>query len=115
MSDRTVTILCYLPVFGFIPAIIVLLSERYRSNIRMRFDAFQSLYLFLTGLVVDSIGPTMMFAGWPGGGPAHALGAMLKVALVVAWIFLLVKAVHGQQIRLPIIGDLAARSTYEQL
>jgi uncharacterized membrane protein len=101
-------------MFGFIPAILVLLSNRYRANIRMRFDAFQSLYLFLAGLVVDSMGPTMYFAGWAGGGPAHSVMALLKLCLVIAWIFLLVKAAHGQQIRLPIIGDLAARSTYEQ-
>jgi uncharacterized membrane protein len=114
-SDRTVAILCYLPMFGVIPSVLVLLSERYRSNLRLRFDAFQSLYLFLARLVVNALGPTMMFAGWAGGGPAHALVEALKLALVVAWIYLLVNAARGRQVRLPVIGDLAARSTYEQL
>ncbi len=111
MTDRNVAILCYLPVFGVIPSILVLLSERYRGNLRLRFDAFQSLYLFLARLVLDALGPTMLF----GGGVGHGLSEALKMVLVVAWIYLLVKAAKGQQVRLPIIGDLAARSTYEQL
>lgn len=113
ISDRTVAILCYLPMFGVIPSVLVLLSERYRTNLRLRFDAFQSLYLFLAHLVVNALGPTMLFAGWGGG--AHGFAEALKMALVVAWIYLLIKAAKGLQVRLPILGDLAARSTYEQL
>lgn len=112
LSDRTVSILCYLPMFGVIPSILVLLSNRYRANLRIRFDAFQSLYLFLAHLVVSALGPTMSFAGWGGLGPFREI---LKLALVAAWIYLLVNASKGRQVRLPVIGDLAVRSTYEQL
>lgn len=105
LSDRTVAILCYLPVFGLIPSILVLLSERYRRNLRLRFDAFQSLYLFLGYLVLNAVG------GWFD----HSVREILKLALVAMWVYLLSKASKNQQSRLPIIGDLAARSTYEQL
>jgi uncharacterized membrane protein len=115
MSDRTVRILCYIPFFGFIPAIIVLMAHRYRSNLGMRFDAFQSLYLFLAGLVLDSVGPIVRSTGFPGLGWTHGMIDLLKLLLMIGWIYLLVKASQNRQVRMPVIGDLAARSTYEQL
>jgi uncharacterized membrane protein len=39
----------------------------------------------------------------------------LKAVVLVIWIYLLVKAANEEQVRLPIIGDLAARSAAEQL
>jgi uncharacterized membrane protein len=115
MSDRTACILCYVPVLGIIPAIIILASQRYRTNVRVRFNAFQSLYLFVAWLIVSSAAPTLLFVNFPGWEAEHALIALLKVAMFVCWIYLLVKAAHQEQVKLPIIGDLAARSTTEQL
>ena len=109
ITDRTAAILCYLPVFGVIPAIIFLASTRFRNNMRVRFDGFQSLYLFVAWLIVSSAMPVLPFGGIPG------FGTLLKLVVVVCWIYLLVKAAHQEQVRLPIIGDLAARSTIEQL
>src|SRR5579884_2604294 len=82
MRDRTVRILCYIPFFGFIPAIIVLVTQRYRSNLSMRFDAFQSLYLFLAGLVLDSLGPIVRSTGFPGIGWTHGMVDLLKLLLL---------------------------------
>ena len=39
--------LCYIPLFGVIPAIVFLASQKFRGNVKVRFDAFQSLYLFV--------------------------------------------------------------------
>jgi len=115
IPGRTASILCYIPVFGVLPAILFLASHKYRSNARVRFDAFQSVYLFLAWLVLHSIGPTLFFAGFPDQGLSHASIGILKFCIVGCWIFLLVKAAHVQQVRLPVIGDLAARSAHEQL
>jgi uncharacterized membrane protein len=115
MSDRTACILCYVPVLGIIPAIIILASQRYRTNLRVRFNAFQSLYLFVAWLIVSSAAPTLLFINFPGWEAEHALIGLLKVAMFVCWIYLLVKAAHEEQVKLPVIGDLAARSTTEQL
>jgi uncharacterized membrane protein len=114
ISDRTASILCYIPVFGVIPAIIFLASQRFRSNIRVRFNAFQALYLFVTWLIVTSAAPAIMF-GFHTWGIQHVFLGMIKFALFICWVYLLVKAAHEEQVRLPIIGDLAARSTTEQL
>ena len=109
ITDRTATILCYIPVFGVIPAIIFLASMRFRNNMRVRFDGFQSLYLFVAWLIVSSAVPVLPLGEIPG------FGTVLKFAVFACWIYLLVKAAHQEQVRLPIIGDLAARSTTEQL
>ncbi len=110
LSDRTASILCYIPIFGVIPAIVFLASQKYRGNQRVRFNGFQALYLFVAWLIVSSAGPILFFAG-----VEHALLGVLKLILFVCWIYLLVKAAQEQQVKLPVIGDLAARSTTEQL
>jgi uncharacterized membrane protein len=113
LSDRSACILCYIPVFGVIPAVIFLASRRYRHNPRVRFNAFQALYLFVTWLILSSLTPA--FSGFPGAGIEHAFLELFKLVLFICWIYLLIKAAHQQDIRLPIVGDLAARSTTEQL
>jgi uncharacterized membrane protein len=114
ITDRTATILCYIPVFGVIPAIIFLASKRFRNNMRVRFDGFQSLYLFVAWLIISSAAPILLF-GVTGFGVERSLIGLVKFAVFICWIYLLVKAAHQEQVRLPIIGDLAARSTTEQL
>ncbi len=114
ISDRTACVLCYVPVLGVIPAIVVLASHKFRRNFRVRFNAFQSVYLFVTWLIVSSALPVLMF-GFPGWGLEHALIAAMKFALFICWIYLLVKAANQEEVRLPVLGDLAARSTTEQL
>lgn len=114
LSDRTACILCYIPVFGAIPAIIFLASQRFRANGRVRFDAFQSVYLFVAWLIVSSAMPILIL-GVPSWGVEHLFVAALKIVLFGCWIYLLIKAAHEEQVRLPILGDLAARSATEQL
>jgi uncharacterized membrane protein len=115
LSDRTASILCYIPVFGVIPAIIFLASQKYRRNTRVRFNAFQALYLFVFWLIVSSAAPTLLLGGFPGLGFERLLFGLLKLAIFICWIYLLVKAANREDVRLPILGDLAARSTTEQL
>lgn len=114
ISNRTASILCYIPVFGVIPAIVFLASQKFRRNVWVRFDAFQALYLFVTWLVLSSALPTL-FSGLPGFGAEHVLFGLIKLAILICWIYLLVKAAQNQQVRLPVLGDLAARSAFEQL
>ena len=114
ISDRTASILSYIPVFGVIPAIVFLASQKFRNNARVRFDAFQSVYLFVAWLIISAAIPTLLFTGH-GWGAESALLALCKAAVFICWIYLLIKAAQEEQVRLPIIGDLAARSATEQL
>jgi uncharacterized membrane protein len=111
INDRTASILCYLPVVGVIFSIVFLASQRFRHNQRVRFDGFQSLYIFVAWLIVHSAAPFFLF-----GFPFHnSLAHLLETLLTICWIFLLVKAAQSEQVHLPILGDLAARSASEQL
>ncbi len=111
MSSRTASILCYIPLIGWIPAIIVLAADRFRDNRQVRFHAFQGLYLFVAWLIVDHVlSPLLNFGG---GGRMH-LGSLLRAGMLGVWIFMLVKASQEQVFSLPIIGELAERSIAEQ-
>lgn len=115
MSDRTASILCYIPVFGIIPAIIFLATHKFRTHAGVRFDAFQSLYLFVAWLVISTAIPTLF---WGNFHPSWIEGLFfggLKLVVFICWIYLLIKAAQQQQVRLPLIGDLAARSAAEQI
>jgi uncharacterized membrane protein len=114
ISERTAIILCYIPVFGAIPAIVFLASQRFRTNQRVRFNAFQSVYLFVAWLIVSSAVPVLVL-GMPAWGLEHVLVSGLKLFLFGCWIYLLIKVSHEEEVRLPILGELAARSTSEQL
>ena len=104
VSEHTASILCYLPVVGVIPSIIFLASQKFRHNQRVRFDGFQSVYLFVAWLIFSSA------LAFP-----HGLSHLVEFLCFICWIFLLVKAAQSEQVHLPILGDLAARSASEQL
>src|SRR5579871_1877882 len=55
ISPRTASILCYVPTVGWIAAIIVLASHRFRHMPTVRFHAFQGLYLFVAWLMNDQV------------------------------------------------------------
>jgi uncharacterized membrane protein len=110
ISDRKASTLCYIPIFGIIPAIIFLAASRFRSHATVRFDAFQSLYLFVAWLIVSSALrlPGMIFG-------EHETIQLAKLGMICLYIFLLIRANRGESTRIPILGDLAARSAAEQL
>ncbi len=117
ISPRGASILCYIPIVGWIPAIIALASQKFRGNRDVRFHAFQGIYVFVAWLVVDwVIGPVHRFPFWPGAGhwQFSAIGGILKAILFFAWIFMLIKTSQGETYKLPLLGELAERSVEEQ-
>jgi uncharacterized membrane protein len=120
MSPRTASILCYIPVVGWIPAVIVLASRQFRRDTTVRFHAFQGIYLFVVWLIVDWIlSPMTSFSlvhGWsrPALIPGLSLVFVLKALIFFTWVYMLVKVSHGEHRRLPILGELADRSVAEQ-
>lgn len=106
--------LCYVPVFGVIAAIVFLASQKFRAHHQVRFDAFQSLYLFVAWLIISSAAPGIFLVGVDHFAFAHALRKVIETAIFILWIYLLVKASQQQPVKLPVIGDLAERSAAEQ-
>jgi len=112
ISPRTASLLCYIPVIGWLAAIVVLASARFRHDAKVRFNAFQGLYLFVAWLIVDWVlDPFFHITGHLGG---HAIPGLLKAALFCAWVFMIIKASHNEQFKLPILGELAEKSLSEQ-
>jgi uncharacterized membrane protein len=111
LSPRTAAILCYVPAIGWIAAIIVLATRRFKEDRLVRFHAFQGLYLFAAWLIVDwGVGPIVRWT--PG---RHVpLDTMLHGLILAVSIFMMIKASHDEAYVLPIIGELAQRSATEQ-
>jgi len=107
IPPRTLSILCYIPVIGWIASIVVLASDHYRKNREVRFHAFQSLYLFVAWLLDDqALGPLMSRAHVP-------IHELIKAVLFGMSIFMMVKASQGEAFSLPLFGDLARKSVAE--
>ena len=118
ITDRTAAILCYIPWFGWIAAVIVIASRRYKSDTpqarEVRFHAFQGLYLFVAWLIVDwVVSPVLMVGGMGMGHAFGPLGGLLHIVILAAWIVMLIKVSHSQHYRLPILGEMAERSVHE--
>jgi uncharacterized membrane protein len=102
-------VLCYIPAIGWIASIIVLASDRFRHDRRIRFHAFQGLYLFVAWLinewVLEPVALLMI--------PTRHIHQLIQVALLVMAIFMMVKAAHDEAYSLPLFGELAHRSIME--
>lgn len=115
ISGKTASLLCYVPVLGWIAAIVVLASNRFRHDARVRFHGFQGLYLFVAWLIVSwVIDPLFHFPVVPGTEIHRAIPGLLKAILIVAWIFMMIKVSRDENYELPILGELAHKSVAEQ-
>jgi uncharacterized membrane protein len=108
VNPKTASILCYIPWVGWIPAIVVLASDRFRADRAVRFHAFQGLYLFVAWLIADQvIRPVLRQI------PRFHVYGIIEACLIGAAVFMMVKAAHQQTYPLPLFGELAQRSVAE--
>lgn len=115
ISPRTVSLLCYIPFVGWVVAIVALASTRFRGDTRVRFNAFQGLYLFVAWLIVDWVLTPLFGIPYYWGSPAHhVFPNLMKFAVLCVWIFMIVKTAHDELYKLPILGELAEKSVSEQ-
>lgn len=112
ITSRNAALLCYIPLVGWIAAVVVLASQRFKEDRTVRFHAFQGLYLFVAWLIVEwFVSPFFHF------GPDAArwtVTGVLKACLFIAWIVMIIKTNQNETYRLPILGELADRSVSEQ-
>ena len=108
LNPRTASILCYVPWIGWVAAIVVLASDRFRHDRAVRFHAFQGLYLFVAWLIADQVvRPMFNFMT-----NVH-LYHLVEAVLLGASIFMMVKTAHQEMYALPLFGELAQRSVAE--
>jgi uncharacterized membrane protein len=112
VKPRTVATLCYLPVAGCLACLYALAAQRFRADRSTRFHAFQGLYLFVGWLILDWwLGPIFGFRGMWG---FRSMAGMMRLALVGVGIYMMVKTSQNEDVRLPLVGELAERSLAEQ-
>jgi len=113
LSNRHAALICYIPMVGWIAAIVVLASERFRRETQVRFHAFQGLYLFVAWLMVEWVVSPSRFLF--DDVPLYRLVTHgLQLLVLFAWIFMMIKVSQDQTYKLPIVGELAERSVCEQ-
>lgn len=112
VPPRTAALLCYIPLVGWIPAIFVLASARFRNDKETRFHAFQGLYLFVAWLMVDWVLKPFFRGAWFFS--VYSFISLAKAVLFGAWIWMIVKVSQHETFKLPILGDLAEKSVSEQ-
>src|SRR4051812_2370443 len=101
LSENAASALCYL--LGFITGIIFLVLAPYNQNRTIKFHAWQSIFLNLAFLVLTIVLPVIgHFVG-------IALLSLIDLAGFVLWIYLLYSVYNGKQVRLPLLGDWAAK------
>jgi uncharacterized membrane protein len=96
--------------YFFLPAILFLILEPYKSDRFVRFQALQSVGFFLTGIVIGALlSIAGMLLGLIPALPLLFLSMLIGLAWAVAWIVLVVKALQGEMLKLPWLGELAER------
>ena len=110
LSARTASILCYIPVVGWIFAVVLLATRKFRVDQYVRFHAFQALYLFAVWLFIHwAVRPVFQDLDMPG----YRADRLLEAILFGVWIFMMIKASQEVKYVLPLVGELAQRSAAE--
>jgi uncharacterized membrane protein len=108
LADNVAGALAYVTI---IPAIIFLVIEPFKNIKFVRFHALQCLFygavciILQIGLSVLSFVLAFVGVGFLG----TLLIPLLMLGIFVGWIILELKAYQGQQFKLPLIGDMAAK------
>jgi uncharacterized membrane protein len=93
-EDKTVAILCYVTILGFIAAIFM---HQTRKTQLGGFHLRQMLGLVLTG-VVGGIGGVVPILGW-------IVSFLVVIGLLVLWFLGLLSALKGDMRPVPILGE----------
>jgi uncharacterized membrane protein len=94
-----------------IPAIVFLLVEPYSKNRFVRFHSFQCIGACLAGLIIGAAlriaGFVLFFIPVLGHLLVWLLSMVVTLAFLVVWVVLIVKALQGEMLKLPMVGDFA--------
>ncbi len=100
-----------LAYFTIIPAIVFLVVEPYSKNRFVRFHSFQCLGLCLVAVVVGAmlrvVGFMVFFIPVLGHLLVWLVSMVVSLAFFAIWAVLVVKALQGEMVKLPLVGDFA--------
>ena len=105
MTENVAGGLCY--VLGLLTGILFLVLEPYNRNPRVRFHAFQSIFLNVAWIgvwiLLTAVGAMMHFLALL----LLPIWMVLGLGFFVLWVMLLIKTFNGGKMVLPIIGPMA--------
>ena len=116
LTINAASALCYL--FGFVTGIVFLVLAPYNQDRRVRFHAFQSIFLNVAMIVVH-IGVTLvslMFhaISFSLGIMMSSLHLLVSLGFFMVWLYMMWKSYQGEKVVLPFIGPLAERQVSGQ-
>jgi len=110
LDANVAALLAYL--FSWVSGLIFLVVEK--ESRFVRFHAMQSVLLGAAAMLcvfgLSVITSMMAFISLTAAVVFSSLGSLIALAFFAVTIFCMIKAYQGQQFRLPIIGDIAART-----
>ncbi len=101
IDDNIASALCYL-LLG-VTGVLLLYLEPYNHNRRVRFHAFQSIFLNLA-IIVFWVGFSFV-----GKGLALLISPLFLLACLVLWLVLIWAAWQNERLVLPVIGPMAEK------
>jgi len=108
LQPNVAGLLCYLA--GFVTGIVFLVVDPYKRNPFIRFHAFQAIFLsvawFAVYFAVGIFSAILPYTLW---GLIWDLHTVLGLAFFLLWLLLMYKAYNYEQLKLPVIGELAAK------
>ena len=111
MSDNAAGAIAYL--LGFITGILFLVLAPYNQNPRIRFHAFQSIFLniawFVLWIVVTIVSIALHVIPLVGTIVSILLAFGLWIGALVIWLYMMFKTYNGETIVLPVIGPMAQK------
>jgi len=102
LSDDAASGIAYLT---FIPAIIFLVVAPYNTNPKVKFHAWQSIFLGCAVVVLWVLDIVLAFIpiiGW-------LVALLLGLGLLIVWLICIIQAFQGKKFVVPVIGPLAEK------
>jgi uncharacterized membrane protein len=115
ITNNVAGMLCYIPFgIGLILGIVFLVIEPYNRNRFVRFHAFQSIFLHVgvVALWIAFVFLSMILGFITRGLSIFLMGPLLTIVwlgVLVILVIMMIKAYGNQEMKLPFIGDLAAK------
>jgi uncharacterized membrane protein len=106
MSERSLpeNVLAAVAYVTFIPPLVYLLREPFKSNQELRFHSYQCLLVWAAVAAMAVVLKVVALSAFL---LATLIGAILLIGLGILWLVLMLKAYLGERFALPVIGGVA--------
>ncbi len=94
--------LCY--IVQIVCPIIFLVVDPYKADRKIRFDAFQSIFLTVFYIALQIVIGILTAGSWELG---YQIGRLTHLAEVILIVYLAIKAFQNEKVILPVLGPLA--------